>query len=148
MTYRCSQVWPSITWKSPTNVEQCYYHFKCTRYSWNVTLSTGYHEIPQDGFERLQITGRTDAVIDMNDTGYSSNSSRKSLKNIAIQTEDAKPVNNLKFDRYIMYQLLRIGVDYILSSHNIELKIFMVTILTMMVCMFIYFRAQVSFMKE
>jgi hypothetical protein len=39
---------------------------------------------------------------------------------------------------------LHIGIDYVLSSHNIELKIFMVTMLAMMVCMFVYFRAQVG----
>lgn len=104
---------------------------------------TGYHEVPQEGFERLQITGRTDAVIEINETNYGFNSSQKTLKNIAIQTEESKPAANLILDRYIFYHIMHMGLDYVLSSHNLELKIFMIVVVIMMIGMFIYFRAQV-----
>lgn len=81
----------------------------------------------------------------MNDTVYGVNTSaRTTMKNIAVQTDDSKSSISPKWDRHLFYQILHIGIDYVLSPHNVELKIFMVTIVTMMICMFVYFRAQVS----
>lgn len=80
----------------------------------------------------------------MNDTVYGANTSaRSTAKNIAVQTDESKPFSP-KWDRHLLYQVLHISVDYVLSSSNIEQKIFMATIMAMMFGMFIYFRAQVS----
>ncbi len=101
--------------------------------------------MPEYRIERLQITGRSDAVIEMTGQGhYQSNSSlRKTLKTTAVQTEEESPELDVKFDRHVFRQLFYLGVDYVMSPHNMEMKIFMVTMLTMMILMFVYFRNQV-----
>lgn len=103
--------------------------------------------MPEYGIERLQIAGRSDAIIEMNRTNYFQNNTsfRKTLKTTAVQTdEEFTNKSQLELNRYIFHQLIHISIEYVLSSHNVELKIFMVTMIAMMICMFIYFRAQVK----
>lgn len=105
--------------------------------------------MPEYRIERLQIAGRSDSIIEMNATNGSSfgNSTlKKTLETKSVQTETTvvSPDTRLKFDRYIFHQIVYLSVDYVLSPHNMEMKIFMVTMLIMMAFMFVYFSAQVG----
>lgn len=106
----------------------------------------GYYKMPEYSAERLQITGKSDVIIEMNRSSeYARNASsnKQTLKTVAIQTEE----NNTKgfeFDRYVLYRLVNFGLDYALSQENMGMKVFMAGMVIMIMSMFMYFRAQVS----
>lgn len=96
--------------------------------------------MPDYKIERLQIAGRSDVIIEMNTTNnvYNSSSLKRALKSESVQTEEQS------VPRYFFHQIIHLSIEYVLSPHNMEMKIFMLTMLMLMVLMFVYFSAQVS----
>lgn len=106
---------------------------------------SGYYKMPEYKIERLQIAGKSDAIIEMNATSNLYNSSlKRTLETKSVQTENESTDSHLKLDRYLFHQIIYSSIEYILSPHNMEMKIFMLTMLIMMAVMFVYFSAQVS----
>lgn len=110
----------------------------------------GYYKMPEYSAERLQITGKSDAIIEMNRSSeYARNTSsnRQTLKTVAIQTEE-NTTKGIEFDRYVLYRLVNFGLEYALSQENMGLKVFMAGMVIMIMSMFMYFRAQMRELKQ
>lgn len=107
--------------------------------------NVGYYQMPEYSVERLQIAGRSDVVIEMNRSDYDRNVSsvRSTLKTIAVQTDD-NTTSTIKLDRYIIYQLANICLEYIRSQENIAWNVFVAVVIISIVCAFMYLIAEVG----
>lgn len=110
-------------------------------------MNPGYHKMPDSGFDRLQIAGRTDPIIEMNGTFRKNSSFMKNMyddvNSVAIQTDGGiDDIGGKQTASAFQYAYL-----YLMSLDNLEQKfplLVMLVTVSSMILVVLYVRAQVG----